>query len=130
MIATLATAFLLSATPDPSLYKVKASVASPEVKVGSGTKLEISFDVAQGAHISDEAPLTIKLSGEGVAFEKQTLHYGDSLKPRGPGPKFEDLVTISAPGQHVVDLQMSFYVCTAELCNRASAHETVTVAAK
>jgi hypothetical protein len=130
MLATVAAALLVSATPDPNLYKVKASVASSEVKLGSGTKLEIHFDLAQGAHISDEAPLTIKLSGDGVAFEKQTLHYGDSLMPRGPGPKFEDLVTVNAPGQHTVDLQMSFYVCTAELCNRASAHETVTVAAK
>jgi hypothetical protein len=129
MIACFA-ALLLTASPDPSLYQVKASVASPQVTVGGSTKLELRFEVAKGAHISDEAPLTIKLNGEGVSFEKPVLHYADALQPRGPGPRFEDLVTVNAAGQHTVDLELSFYVCTAELCNRASAHEKVTVAAK
>jgi hypothetical protein len=129
MIVSLA-AVLLAANPDPSLYKVKASVAAPEVQVGRSTKLDVQFDVAKDAHISDEAPLTIKLSGEGVTFEKPVLHYADSLQPRGPGPRFEEQLTPTAPGSHTVEIDMSFYVCTAELCNRTTDHQKVTIAAK
>jgi hypothetical protein len=129
MIASLA-ALLLAAAPDPNLYKVKASVASAQVAVGQSTALDVQFDVAKDAHISDEAPLTIKLSGEGVAFEKPVLHYADSLKPRGPGPRFQEQLTPTAPGSHTVEIDLSFYVCTAELCNRATDHRKVNIAAK
>src|SRR5581483_9464270 len=114
-MTALIASLLLSAPSD--LFKVKASLASPDVAVGHSTKLKVNFDVAEGAHISDEAPLTIKLSGDGVSFEKPVLHYADSLQPRGPAPKFEEQLTASAPGSHTVDIDLSFYVCTAELCN-------------
>jgi hypothetical protein len=127
---TLAATLLLAATPDPNLYKVKTSLAPAQTQVGQSTKLAVQFDVAKDAHISDEAPLTIKLSGEGVTFEKPVLHYADSLQPRGPGPKFEELLTPTSPGSHTVEIDMSFYVCTAELCNRATDHQKVTIAAK
>ena len=129
MIASLAV-LLLSASPDSNLYKVKASVASPQVAVGQSTALEVQFEVAKDAHISDEAPLTIKLSGEGVSFEKPVLHYADSLKPRGPAPRFQEQLTATTPGSHTVEIDLSFYVCTAELCNRATDHRKVTLAAK
>ena len=114
----------------PALYTVKATLAATEVKVGEPATLEVKFDVAKDAHISDEAPLSIKLSGEGVSFEKAVLHYGDSEKPAAAGPRFKDAVTAKAPGTHTVELEMSFYVCTAEMCNRETEHKQLTLAAK
>lgn len=126
----LLTTLLLAAAPDTNLYKVKTSLASAEIKVGQAGKLEVKFDVMGGAHISDEAPLTIKLSGEGVSFEKPVLHYADAVKPASPGPKFEETVTATSAGSHTVALDMTFYVCTAELCNRESEHQTLAIVAK
>jgi hypothetical protein len=120
---------LLAETP-PNLYTVKAKLAAAEAKVGAPTALEVKFDVAKDAHISDEAPLTIKLSGDGVTFEKPVLHYADALKPTGVAPSFKEVVTPTAPGAHTVDVEMSFYVCTAELCNKATEHQKLTLAAK
>ena len=128
MLALLLPALLADAPA--GLYTVNASLAAPEAKVGQAATLEVKFGVAKDAHISDEAPLTIKLSGDGVTFEKPVLHYGDAQKPAGPAPTFKEAVTAVAAGSHTVDLDLTFYVCTAELCNRTTEHRKVTFAAK
>lgn len=100
------------------------------MKVGQPATLEVKFEMAKDAHISDEAPLTLKLKGEGVTFAKDTLHYADSQKPAAAGPTFKPVVTAATPGDHTVEIDLSFYVCTAELCNKATEHKTLTLTAK
>ena len=130
MLALLPLLPLLLADTPAGLYTVKAKLAAAEVKVGEAATLEVKFDVAKDAHISDEAPLSIKLTGDGVSFEKPVLHYADAQKPAAAGPTFKEAVTASAPGTHTVELEMSFYVCTAELCNKATEHQKIKLSAK
>jgi hypothetical protein len=106
------------ALADESAAKVKATI-TPSVAVGQAAQIDIRFSVPQGSHISPDAPLAIKLKGpEGLKFDKPTLHYADAVPPAGDAPRFTDRVTASAPVEADLEAAMTYYVCTADLCNR------------
>ena len=73
---------------------------------------------------------TVKAALAAPEVKKPVLHYADAQKPVAAGPTFKEAVTATAPGTHSVEVEMSFYVCTAEMCNRASEHKTLTLAGK
>ncbi len=99
---------------------VKATI-TPKVEVGKPAKIDIRFSVPSGSHISPDAPLTIKLKGpDSVTFDKPVLHYADAVPPAGEAPRFTDQATSSAAGDADIEAAMTYYVCTAELCNRKS----------
>jgi len=128
LIATLGLA--LSAEPAP-LYQVQADLAPAEVMVGQAAKVKVHFTVAPEAHISPDAPLALKFSSpDGVTFAKPVLHYKDALSPCGPAPSFEESFTASSPGTRQIDVAMSFYVCTKELCDRKTETRTLKLTAK
>ena len=130
----LALAALLSfgqARPGGELYSVDVKLAPAIVKVGEPTHLEVAFKVAGDAHISSEAPLTIKLQGPPpLKFERATLHYHDAVAPVGPAPHFDTTVTSETSGTESIQVALSFYVCTAELCDRRSEQRTLTLAVR
>jgi hypothetical protein len=120
----------LLAGPVP-LYQVQADLSPAEVAVGQPTKVKIRFTVAPEAHISPDAPLALKFSApDGVTFAKPILHYKDALPPAGAAPSFEEAVTANSPGTRQIDVAMSFYVCTKELCDRKSETRTLMLTAK
>lgn len=122
-LSLLACSRAFAEAPDTSkLYSVQAE-ATPSVKAGDQGKVTITFKTEAGAHISDEAPLKIVLSGKNVTPAKATLHYQDSLAQKTaaqsyPDPRFEVPFTTQAKGQGEVDAKMTFFVCSANLCAR------------
>ncbi len=126
--------------PDPaSLYEVKTEVASPRVTAGEKARLLISIVAKQGAHVSDEAPLRLDLSGTNATPEKTRLTLVDSLeKPTAgqkyPNPRFEAVYTTASPGEGTLDANLTFFICTDTLCARQvkklSVPLTVTAANK
>jgi hypothetical protein len=108
---------------DASDATVRATI-SPTVAVGQPADIDIRFSVPAGTHISPDAPLAIKLTGpDGIKFDKPTLHYSDAVPPAGDAPRFTDRATASAPGEADIEAKMTYYVCTANLCNRQSKTE-------
>lgn len=137
LLATSAVAFslLLSARaiagePDLThLYSVQAE-ATPSVQAGAKGSVTLTIQTVGDAHISDEAPLKIVLTGKNVTPEKATLRYQDSLAKKTaakayPDPRFEVPFTAQAPGKGEVDAKMTFFVCSANLCSRQQ--KTVTL---
>ena len=105
----------------------RVTVNSPHVKVGEAAQVKVTFQVAEGSHISPDAPLKLEFKGPpGVRIERPTLRYKDGAASGGGGPVFQDAVTPLAAGTHDVEIDASYYVCTAELCNR----QTKTLHAK
>lgn len=121
----LSAALAWSGEPDvTSLYEVRTEGSSTAVKVGEKGKVVITIKARNGAHVSDEAPLRIELSGKGAKPEKEKLTLADSLvkKAEGsaefPDPRFE--VGFSAPsaGAASLDAKMTFFICTEKVCAR------------
>ncbi len=109
---------------------VKATI-TPSVAVGKSAKIDIRFSVPSGSHISPDAPLAIKLKGpDGLKFDKPVLHYADAVPPAGNAPRFVDGATASAAGEADIEAVMTFYVCTADLCNRQSQTEHLHLSVK
>ena len=78
----------------------------------------------KGAHVSDEAPLRIQLSGSGpVTPAKTQLVYGDSVrKPSAtvkyPDPRFEVPLSVTGKGPGTVEAKVTFFICTDDACLR------------
>jgi len=121
LVATLA----LAAEVDPTtLYRVTTDGTSAKVPAWKKGTLVLEIQSLKGAHVSDEAPLRIQLSGTGtVSPEKTQLVYGDSVrKPSAsvkyPDPRFEVPLAVQGKGAGTVEAKMTFFVCTEQLCLR------------
>jgi hypothetical protein len=133
LVASLA----LAAEVDPTtLYKITTDGTSAKVPAGKKGTLVLEIQSLKGAHVSDEAPLRIQLSGTGsVSPEKTQLVYGDSVrKPSAsvkyPDPRFEVPLAVQGKGPGTVEAKMVFFVCTEQLCLRQQKTLSVPVTAE
>ena len=125
MSSMLVASLALAAEVDPTtLYKITTDGTSAKVPSGKKGTLVLEIQSLKGAHVSDEAPLRIQLSGTGVVTpEKTQLVYGDSVrKPSAsvkyPDPRFEVPIATQGKGAGTVEAKMVFFVCTDQLCLR------------
>jgi hypothetical protein len=113
-----------AADPDPaSLYVLTTEGSSTTLKVGKPGTFILSIQTVAGAHISDEAPMKLTLSGSGgVEPAKALLGRTDAKSVRKPDgasdARFEVPLTASAKGQGAVEAKLTFFVCTETLCAR------------
>lgn len=110
------------------LYSLSTADSSSQVKAGERGRVVIAFSLAEGAHVSDEAPLKISLSGAQVTLDKATLTLADSTTSRkegqGAAPRFE-VPFVAARGASAIEARLSFFVCTATQCVRQT--RTLTI---
>ena len=121
LLASLAVA----AEPDPSsLYRLTTEGTSARVGPGKKGVFVLEIQSLKGAHVSDEAPLKLQLSGTGaVAPEKTQLTYADSTRKSSaavkyPDPRFEVPLAAQGKGPGTVEAKLTFFICTAEACLR------------
>jgi hypothetical protein len=121
----LVSSLALAAEVDPTtLYRVTTEGTTAKVAPGKKGTLVLEIQSLKGAHVSDEAPLRIQLTGSGaVAPEKTQLVYADSVrKPSAsvkyPDPRFEVPLAAQGKGPGTVEAKMVFFVCTEQLCLR------------
>jgi hypothetical protein len=113
-----------AADPDPtSLYVVTTEGSSTVLKPGKPGTLVLSIRTSAGAHISEDAPLKLTLTGSGgVEPAKASLGRSDAKTVRKPDgaadPRFEVPLTAVSKGQGVVEAKLTFFVCTETLCSR------------
>jgi hypothetical protein len=113
-----------AADPDPaSLYVLTTEGSSTTLKAGKPGTFILSIQTVAGAHISDEAPMKLILSGSGgVEPAKATLGRTDAKSVRKPDgasdARFEVPLTAAAKGQGAVEAKLTFFVCTETLCAR------------
>jgi hypothetical protein len=137
LIGALVASLALAAEVDPTtLYQLSTEGTTARVAPGKTGTLVLEIQSLKGAHVSDEAPLRIQLSGTGpVKPEKTQLVYTDSLRKPSPSvkypdPRFEVPLAVSGKGPGTVEAKMTFFVCTAELCLRQQKTLTVPVTAE
>lgn len=135
--AALFASLALAAEVDPTtLYRVTTDGTTPRVASGKKGTLVLEIQSLKGAHVSDEAPLRIQLSGTGaVTPEKTQLVYADSVrKPSAsvkyPDPRFEVPLAVQGKGSGTVEAKMVFFVCTEQLCLRQQKTLSVPVTAE
>jgi hypothetical protein len=122
---------LAAEDPDASnFYEIRTDGSSQKVKVGEKGMLVLSIKTKSGAHISDEAPLKVELTGNKLKPEKAKLTRADSVGKREAGqvfadPRFEVPFVGEAGGKGSVDATLTFFVCTDKICSRQ--HKTVSV---
>lgn len=112
-----------TATDVSGLYEVITDGTSTSAEAGKQATLAIAIVTREGAHVSDEAPLRIDLSGTNAAPAQQRLTLAHSLeqKPAGqkyPKPRFEVAFTAQRPGRATMDAKMVFFICTDQVCAR------------
>lgn len=121
-LAAAATAW--AADPDPtSLYVLKTDGSTTTLKAGQSGTFVLAIQTVPGAHISEDAPMKLTLTGSGgVEPGKAVLGRGDAKavpKPDGAAdPRFEVPLTAAAKGQGAVEAKLTFFVCTETLCAR------------
>jgi len=133
LVASLA----LAGEVDPTtLYRITTEGTTAKVPAGKKGTLVLEIQSLKGAHVSDEAPLRIQLSGSGaVAPEKSQLVYADSVrKPSAsvkyPDPRFEVPLAVQGKGPGAVEAKMTFFVCTDQACLRQQKTVSVPVTAE
>jgi hypothetical protein len=112
----------LAAWAGGELYSLSTEGTTSKLKAGEKGSLVIALSLADGAHVSDEAPLKISLSGGRVLLDKATLTLTDSVaKKQGDqryaAPRFE-VGFVPSAGATSIDAKLSFFVCTATQCLR------------
>jgi hypothetical protein len=113
-----------AADPDPaSLYVLSTEGSSTALKAGKPGTFVLSIRTVAGAHISEEAPMKLTLSGSGgVAPGKSLLVRSDAKPvPKADGavdPRFEVPLTATGKGPGAVEAKLTFFVCTETLCAR------------
>ncbi len=113
------------------LYSLEASARSPEVAAGEKGEVELKLKLSDGAHLSDEAPFKILLSGRGLAPDKERLGRADATSKQGPdATRFEIPFTAQGKGPASLGADLDFYVCTATLCERQKEKVQVNVTVK
>lgn len=142
MKAALATLIVLSAAcafaddADPSsLYELSTEGTPAKVKAGEEAKMVLAISAKNGAHISEEAPLKVELTGTNVKLTKTRLSREDSVAKKKEGeahvsPRFEVPFTAAAAGAGKVDVKATFFICTDKICARQQKTLSVNVTAE
>jgi len=115
------------------LYEIKTDGSSQQVKEGGKGMLVLAIHPRGGAHISDEAPLKVELSGDKVRPDKEKLSRMDAVgKPQGgqpfPEPRFEVPFTAQTAGTGTLNAKVTFFVCSEKVCARQQKTVSLTVA--
>lgn len=106
---------------DPkSLYEIEAKLSDSLAPGETGT-LTLAIRPKPGAEVKAETPLRAKLEPKGpVKLEAEQLAYDDHQRVENKGPVFEVPVHAVEQGEGAVDVDLTFFICTAELCMRTT----------
>ncbi|MBI3185059.1 MAG: hypothetical protein HYZ28_23205 [Myxococcales bacterium] len=114
----------LAGPVDPTtLYELTTQGSTDKVKAGEKGVMVIEIRSKVGAHVSEEAPLKIELTGREVRPEKDKLTIKDSVGKKESGqqyanPRFEIPFQAAAAGKGAMEAKVTFFICTDKLCVR------------
>ncbi|HEY3449130.1 MAG TPA: hypothetical protein VGK67_22425 [Myxococcales bacterium] len=97
-------------------------------KVATGEKgtAEIQIKVKPDGHISDEAPLKAKVAGKNVQPSKEKLSKSDATYKDG-GATLAVPFTATEKGAGSLDADLSFYMCSKEICEKQERKVSIPV---
>jgi hypothetical protein len=99
-----------------------------EVAAGASAPLTIALAVDRGLAVSKDAAVIIDLApGGGLTVKKRRLGRPDAVDPEADAPRFAASVRGDAPGEHVVQVRVRFWLCRSRTCRPIDARRTATV---
>lgn len=113
-------ALLLLASP-PDVSKVYRIETTPVVKVKKGAEGKAKVEVVPGAnaHVSPDAPISLTVtSGPALKLSKEKLGRADAKETAAKGVAFEVPFTAASAGKDEVKGNLTFFICTENLCER------------
>jgi hypothetical protein len=111
---------------DPaSLYELSASMSPAKLKVGGKGTLLLEINPRGEAHVSEESPLSVELTGQNVKPAQEKLTRADAASPKSP--QFKVPVTAEKVGAGSVEVKATFFICTENLCARQKKQLSVPV---
>jgi hypothetical protein len=100
-----------------------------EVAAGASAPLTIALAVDRGLTVSKDAAVIVDLGlPSGLTVKKKRLGRGDAVDPEADAPRFAVNVRADAPGDHVVNLRVRFWLCGTRSCRPIDARRVATVA--
>jgi hypothetical protein len=132
LLAVLSSGAFAAEVDPTTLYEVSTTGSSEKLKVGEKGKFVLAIKSKNGAHVSDEAPLKLEVTGQNVTVEKTKLKYSDSVAKKDPkqkytDPRFEIPFSPTQAGAATVDAKLVFFICTETLCARQEKKLSVPV---
>ncbi|RKH77150.1 hypothetical protein D7X99_32675 [Corallococcus sp. AB032C] len=124
LLLTLVGAPVLAQDVDPAtLYEVTTEGTSTQVKAGGQGTFVLAIKSKPGAHVSDEAPLKLELTGKQLTPALKTLTREQSVAKKADGqqfvdPRFEVPFTAVSAGKGTLDATLTFFICTEKICAR------------
>lgn len=121
--AACSTAFAGEEVDTASLYELSTDGSTSKLKAGEKGTFVLQIKAKDGAHVSEEAPLKLEVTGKNVKAEKAKLTLADSVAKKAEGqqyanPRFEVPISAEAAGKGSVDAKLTFFICTDQLCSR------------
>jgi hypothetical protein len=105
--------------PEEKPYTL-ASVAEPS-PIATGKPCAYQLSIAPKAPwvLKTETPLKVKLSASsGLTLAKSTLTWDDVVDAKSVAKAVKTGCQAKAAGQHKVDADLTFFLCTEEICQR------------
>lgn len=115
-----------SATKDD--YKIVTSASSTEIKLSGDGKLSILIQPGEGLKVHPQAPLEARLkASNGIKPAKKKLGRKDVTEAESHAPEMTCDLHAEAAGEHKVDAEISFFLCSESWCQRMKDTVSITV---
>ncbi|MFW6050539.1 MAG: hypothetical protein ACODAU_05160 [Myxococcota bacterium] len=97
-------------------YELRAEAAGPYA-AGELGQFQVTLAGKGEWHVNQDYPTSVTIAGaEGVELAKQTLEKADAAEFREEGARFDVPFTAEEVGEHRVQADVSFAICTEETC--------------
>jgi hypothetical protein len=115
-----------AAHADDAAYELKAADAT--VTVGGAASISLTIAPAAGKTVSHDGPVKVELTpDDGLSVARRRYARKDAADPAADAPRFDLKVKALAAGDHVLDVDVHFWLCGQKVCGPVHAHRTVTV---
>lgn len=112
-------------------YQLEVTPGPVKVKAGAQGTAKVTVVPRPNAHVDPRAPLSLTAASASdgkIAEVSRAKQVNKDAKPtEKQGVEFELAFTGKAPGADALKAQVSFYICTANLCERQKRDVTVPV---
>lgn len=100
-------------------YRVEVPEGALHLKAGAQSQARVAVVPKAGAHVSPDAPISFKLSaGKSIELAKAKLGRPDAKETEAKGVEFQIPFTGKAAGRDEIKGTLSFFICTAQLCEQ------------
>ena len=115
---------------EPKNYTATAGVQPNTVPVGQPARLTLTITPQSPWVLKNETPFTAVVTApQGVSVAKDKLGSKDFQDPKAPAKSVGTELTASAAGTYTVNAELTFFVCSSDLCKRQREHLTVQLTA-